>query len=311
LRRVIAFGAAHEDPNVIGVAHEPVTAFPQHPVQVIEHDVPQQRRQRGPLRGPLPCRLLDPVHHDPGFQEPAHQREDLAVGDLARHPRHQRIELDPVEEPVQIDVRDPPVPVGDRPPRDPHRLVGGPAGTEPDAGPGKRWVEDRREYLRNGLLDHPIQHRGHPQQPLPSPGFGDRHPADRPRPVAAPFPRLPHGRKESSATGYTSHLLAARVQFLTGMFVVEVTAPLITRPRETDLHDVLLLHFGIWGQSEEISQPGGTAHPGQSQSGMSPRRTQRIRAANPDSAESTSIGLRTRIETKIIWSVWALAGASR
>ncbi|KWW97752.1 DNA-binding protein [Carbonactinospora thermoautotrophica] len=60
---------------------------------------------------------------------------------------------------------------------------------------------------------------------------------------------LPHihvslGRKELSATAHTSHLLSARVQFLTEMIVVEVTAPTMTRPRNPHLYDVPLLTFG-------------------------------------------------------------------
>jgi predicted DNA-binding protein with PD1-like motif len=46
---------------------------------------------------------------------------------------------------------------------------------------------------------------------------------------------LPHvhvtiGLKERAADGYTSHLLAARVQFLVEMILVEVTAPVMSRP---------------------------------------------------------------------------------
>ncbi|MCX9193849.1 DUF296 domain-containing protein [Carbonactinospora thermoautotrophica] len=60
---------------------------------------------------------------------------------------------------------------------------------------------------------------------------------------------LPHihvslGRKELSATAHTSHLLSARVQFLTEMIIVEVTAPTMTRPRNPHLYDVPLLAFG-------------------------------------------------------------------
>lgn len=66
---------------------------------------------------------------------------------------------------------------------------------------------------------------------------------------------LPHihatvGERRRSATGYTSHLLSAKVQFLTEMFVVEVTSPVMTRPRNADLFDVPLLTFG------EDSLPG-------------------------------------------------------
>ena len=60
---------------------------------------------------------------------------------------------------------------------------------------------------------------------------------------------LPHihtslGEKARSATGHTSHLLSARVQFLVEMLVVEVTAPVMTRPKNPNLYDVPLLTFG-------------------------------------------------------------------
>lgn len=51
-------------------------------------------------------------------------------------------------------------------------------------------------------------------------------------------------RKAHSATGYTSHLLGARVQFLTEMLTIEVSSPALLRRRNTDLYDVLQLHFG-------------------------------------------------------------------
>jgi len=73
-----------------------VTALPQLPVQIIQHDVRQDRRQRGALWRPFNRRLLDPVDHHPGLQIPPDEPEDLAVVHLARHPRHQHIELNPV-----------------------------------------------------------------------------------------------------------------------------------------------------------------------------------------------------------------------
>jgi predicted DNA-binding protein with PD1-like motif len=59
---------------------------------------------------------------------------------------------------------------------------------------------------------------------------------------------LPHihtsvGLKEYSATGHTSHLLGAKVQFLTEMVIVEVDSPAMTRPRDPGLYDVPLLTF--------------------------------------------------------------------
>jgi predicted DNA-binding protein with PD1-like motif len=50
------------------------------------------------------------------------------------------------------------------------------------------------------------------------------------------------GLKAHSATGHTSHLLAATVQFLTEMVIVEILEPM-TRARQPDLYDVPLLHL--------------------------------------------------------------------
>ncbi|HEY2763770.1 MAG TPA: DUF296 domain-containing protein [Pseudonocardiaceae bacterium] len=59
---------------------------------------------------------------------------------------------------------------------------------------------------------------------------------------------LPHihvavGLKEHSATGHTSHLLGARIQFVTEMLVIEVTSPDMRRQPQPDLYNVPLLHF--------------------------------------------------------------------
>ncbi|RQW96169.1 PPC domain-containing DNA-binding protein [Micromonospora inaquosa] len=52
------------------------------------------------------------------------------------------------------------------------------------------------------------------------------------------------GLKEHSATGHTSHLLAATVQFLTEMLILEVAAPVMRRIPEASLYDVPLLRIG-------------------------------------------------------------------
>ncbi|MEV2279398.1 DUF296 domain-containing protein [Nocardiopsis sp. NPDC049922] len=52
------------------------------------------------------------------------------------------------------------------------------------------------------------------------------------------------GLKEHSATGHTSHLLGAQVQFLTEMVLVEVTSPQMHRVPDPNLYDVPLLRFG-------------------------------------------------------------------
>lgn len=60
---------------------------------------------------------------------------------------------------------------------------------------------------------------------------------------------LPHihvsvGLKAHSATAHTSHLLGAKIQFLTEMYLVEVAGPSMTRVRQPQLFDVPLLTLG-------------------------------------------------------------------
>jgi predicted DNA-binding protein with PD1-like motif len=60
----------------------------------------------------------------------------------------------------------------------------------------------------------------------------------------APHIHVTVGLKEHSATGHTSHLLGATVQFLTEMVIVEVLEPALLRRRDAALYDVPLLQFG-------------------------------------------------------------------
>jgi predicted DNA-binding protein with PD1-like motif len=60
----------------------------------------------------------------------------------------------------------------------------------------------------------------------------------------APHVHVTVGLKEHSATGHTSHLLGATVQFLTEMIIVEVVQPAMFRRKQPDLYDVPLLGQG-------------------------------------------------------------------
>ncbi|MGW4735182.1 PPC domain-containing DNA-binding protein [Streptomyces shenzhenensis] len=66
---------------------------------------------------------------------------------------------------------------------------------------------------------------------------------DTERDRLAPHIHVSAGLKESSADGRTSHLLAAEVQFIAELLVVEIAAPTLTRPRLASLYDVPLLTF--------------------------------------------------------------------
>lgn len=59
----------------------------------------------------------------------------------------------------------------------------------------------------------------------------------------APHIHVSVGLKAHSATAHTSHLLDAKVQFLTELLIIETVAPEMRRVRDRDLYDVPLLRF--------------------------------------------------------------------
>ena len=61
--------------------------------------------------------------------------------------------------------------------------------------------------------------------------------------TVAPHIHVSVGLKGQSAIGYTSHLLDAKVQFLTEMLVVEIAAPHLDRVRDPNLYDAPLMRF--------------------------------------------------------------------
>ncbi|MGA4792231.1 PPC domain-containing DNA-binding protein [Nocardia sp. AB354] len=61
--------------------------------------------------------------------------------------------------------------------------------------------------------------------------------------VVKPHIHVAVGLKEQAAVGYTSHLLGARVLFLTEMLVIEVKQPAMERVSDPELYNVPLLRF--------------------------------------------------------------------
>ena len=60
---------------------------------------------------------------------------------------------------------------------------------------------------------------------------------------AAPHIHVAVGLKGHGAVGHTSHLLAATVQFLTEMLIVEISSPTMRRVKNPELYDVPLMDF--------------------------------------------------------------------
>lgn len=65
----------------------------------------------------------------------------------------------------------------------------------------------------------------------------------------APHLHITVGEKHRAASGHTSHLLEAEVQFVTEMIIQEVVSPELLRIRNPDLYNVPLLRFGTTDQA--------------------------------------------------------------
>jgi hypothetical protein len=177
--------AGEVDPAVVGVAHEPMPAPLQLPVEVVQHDVAEQRRKRRPLRGSLVRRVYQPAIHDARFQVASDQLEHLLVVDPSGDPRHQRVVPNPIEERVEIKVDAPRRVISDELACPLDRIMRRAPRPVAEAVGMEHRIEDRREHLQDGLADHPIHRSRHPQHPQTTRGLGDHHPPDRLRPVGA------------------------------------------------------------------------------------------------------------------------------
>src|SRR5215467_5527009 len=82
----------------------------------------------------------------------------MFVADPSRQTSHQNIVIDPVEELLQVQVHDKlPAAVGIRP-RLFQRLMRAASRAETEAGIGKGGVQNRLQYLKDGLLYKPVHH---------------------------------------------------------------------------------------------------------------------------------------------------------
>jgi hypothetical protein len=154
-------------------------------VEVIDHDVGQQRRERRPCGVPSSLACQAPSAITPSLKEAPPRREHRPVADPPRDPRHQRVVLDTIKERVQIDVHHPRRVITDELACRLDRLMRRTAGPKPDAVVTEVRLKQRFEHAQHGLLDQPIQRRRHPQRPLPTARLGDHHPAHRLRSIGA------------------------------------------------------------------------------------------------------------------------------
>ena len=122
-------------------------------------------RYRAPLRGSRCVGLDEPPDHHPGVEVLPEEAEEPRVLHPARHPCHEHVVVDAVEELFQVQIHDPAiarfhVAAGGR-----HRVVAAPPGAEAEATRAEVGIEEGGEHQQDSVLEEPIQDRGDTQLP--------------------------------------------------------------------------------------------------------------------------------------------------
>src|SRR3989441_12069986 len=90
--------------TVVRIPREPETSPLQLPVELVEHDITEQRRQRTALRRPLIDRTHQPAFHHPGSQKRPDQLQHPPIADPGFDSGHQFVMRNPVEKFLEVQV---------------------------------------------------------------------------------------------------------------------------------------------------------------------------------------------------------------
>src|SRR4051794_34331692 len=154
-------------------------------IQLVQHEIRKQRRERATLRGALPASLEQPVIQHTGRQIASDEPKHPPVLDARRHAGHEFVVIDPVEKLRQVYIDNELIAFGDIGLRLCHRLLGRASWPEAVTVLAERRVPQRLKPLEHRLLDDAIDHGWNAESTLPSaPGLWDHHPTHRLRLVA-------------------------------------------------------------------------------------------------------------------------------
>src|SRR6202023_652926 len=171
--------AANIDIRVVGIAAEAETPAGQFLVEIVEHEIAEEGRERAALRGALIHRIDQTILHPPGLEKSPDEPEHVFIRQPRGDPRHQAIVIDSVEKFFEIKIDHDAVALGNVSLRLGHRLVGRSPRSEAVAVLGERWVPSFLEDLQQGLLDQPVDDARHAELSDPAIRLGYLNPLDR------------------------------------------------------------------------------------------------------------------------------------
>jgi hypothetical protein len=154
-------------------------------VQLVQHEIRKQRRERAALRGALPAGLEQPVVKHTGRQVASDEPKHPPVLDACRHSGHEFVVIDPVEKFRQVYIDNELIAFGDISLRLCHRLLGRASRPEAVTMLAERRIPQRLKPLENRLLDYTIDYGWNAEVACPAGRLRDLHPTHRLRLVAS------------------------------------------------------------------------------------------------------------------------------
>ena len=97
-------GGANIDVAVVCVPAKAVSTPAQFLIEIVEHEIAEERRKRTALRGPFIHRTDQTVFHHPGIQKRPDKSEHTLIGYQGSDARHQHVVIDPVEKLFEVQV---------------------------------------------------------------------------------------------------------------------------------------------------------------------------------------------------------------
>ena len=183
------------DHEVVGVAHQRTqvrTPVLPDPVEHVQEDVRQQRRDDAPLRSPRQGPLhLPRLHHSCREPQPQ-QPKDTPVRDALANQRQQLRMVDAAEVVVDVGVQHVTAPARPADAKGLQRLRRAPPRPKPIRRATEVRLEDGAQHQRRGHLRNPVPDRRYPERSPPAISLGDVSPEDQLRPI----PSRPQRRAE-------------------------------------------------------------------------------------------------------------------
>jgi hypothetical protein len=186
----LRLASAHHD-KIVRPANEPaMSTISERPVQRVQVDVRQKRRDHTALRGPSERTPQHPLLHHTRLQPLPYQLEHPPIRDPLGDLDKQQLVVDRGEVVADVGLENEAVPVDERTTQHLLRLRCRTTRAESIRGLQKASLENGLKHDPHGLLDNPIPNGRDPQRPHTTPGLGNLNPPDRPRAIA-PLAKIP------------------------------------------------------------------------------------------------------------------------